>query len=190
MLNEGATALPYVPYMENSLLIPVAIQSVTGYGLGVNSQYYNFLEWTPDSTFVSFHQLCSAVDLSSLNWTYYTSGTPRWESSSISNVIMIDSQNPLMVAQNYAVVPLSVQDVGDIAITEQGYLRVLSNDSVNKPSGQLVYALSNPVTSQISGQITLDNMISIQGGGILIFENESAKSVPSTVEYITAETSA
>lgn len=50
--------------------------------------------------------------------------------------------------------------------------------------------LATPEITDISNLITLDNLLSIQGNGILTFENEYGYAVPSTVEYITAEATA
>ena len=54
----------------------------------------------------------------------------------------------------------------------------------------LYYELATTVVTDISDLITADNLLSIQGNGILTFENEYGYAVPSTVEYITAEATA
>jgi hypothetical protein len=46
MLNEGRTALPYSIYkLLADMQIPEAVQSLEGYGEGINADYYNYIEW-------------------------------------------------------------------------------------------------------------------------------------------------
>ncbi len=51
----------------------------------------------------------------------------------------------------------------------------------------LVYELAEPIVTDISDLITSDNLIGVEGNGTITFENEYGYAVPSTVEYITAE---
>jgi hypothetical protein len=53
-----------------------------------------------------------------------------------------------------------------------------------------LYSLYTPEVTDISNLITSDNLIPVQGNGVLIFENANAQAVPSTVEFITAEATA
>jgi hypothetical protein len=54
----------------------------------------------------------------------------------------------------------------------------------------LYYELAAPTVTDISNLITSDNLLPVQGNGVLIFENANAQAVPSTVELITAEATA
>ena len=47
----------------------------------------------------------------------------------------------------------------------------------------LVYELAEPEVTDISYLITADNLIGVEGGGTLTFENEYGYAVPSEVEY-------
>jgi hypothetical protein len=53
----------------------------------------------------------------------------------------------------------------------------------------VVYALYSPVEANIVGSVTLDNLIGVEENGMIVFANEYNLAVPSTVEYITAESS-
>lgn len=50
--------------------------------------------------------------------------------------------------------------------------------------------LATEVVTDISSLITSDNLLPVQGNGVLIFENANSQAVPSTVEFITAEATA
>ena len=111
MINAGATALPYTPYVKHILPIPEAVQALEGYGQG-----------NPDDP----------SEYNAIIWGEY--GTNQYLQK--GNIV----------------------------------------DGV-------WYALSTPEVTDISDLITADNLITVEGGGTLTFENEYGYAVPSEVEY-------
>ena len=111
MINAGATALPYTPYVKHILPIPEAVQALEGYGQG-----------NPDDP----------AEYNAIIWGEH--GTNQYlQKGNIVDVVW--------------------------------------------------YALSTPEVTDISDLLPADNLISVEGGGTLTFENEYGYAVPSEVEY-------
>ena len=198
MLNKGTTALPYTPYVEHSLAIPEAVQAIDGYGLGVSAEYHNYIDWLKKQ----FVQMVKK---------YIFTGN-----ETVSIVRTRDDFCVFRVDCNITSMPLFaggitiICDFADAIPNRLGVIDMVSAQikyyggkkpwfDISLPvftekevlsliaGQQMLYAIESPEITDISDLITADNLLPIEGGGTLTFENEYGYDVPSTVEYITAE---
>ena len=202
MLNTGSTELPYQPYFEGirdsavssvvskdsnnttlqTMNIPQEIQALTGYGWGINSRIYNYIDFVNKK----FIQKVGRVDLSSLTWNTFDSYS--MQSDSISTLIKkpsSDSEIANILAENYTERARNTLDnYGDIAINSNGIIFVRNNQE-GTPSGELYYELATPIETDISSYID-DNSIQIEANGTITFDNTYQQAIP--YEYLYLET--
>ena len=194
MLNKGSTAQPYTPYVKHTLPIPTAAQALDGYGLGVNENCYNYIAWNPEDNIKTWNKRVGIVDLGTLDWQYVTSGNTRFDSyslievlkkissTSVSNIICTKYEEVGTANQVYSGLAQIATTDGVIWICDSNYTDAATFKAAM--SGvMLVYELAEPEVTDISDLITADNLIGVEGGGTLTFENEYGYAVPSEVEY-------
>ena len=188
-INEGDVDLPYSPYTEHTLTIPEAVQSLEGYGLGVNNTYYNYIDFEDKK----FNRVVGKVDLSTLIWSY-SEADKRFYTTAIQFKNVDNNIKPNLICANYTGVSFndfySKPDVDKTISTTGQYLfiRDLSYTDVSTfvstlKGVSLVYALATPTAEDISNLITDDNLIGVEGGGTLTFVNEYGYAVPNEVFY-------
>lgn len=190
MLNKGSTALPYTPYVKHTLPIPEAVQALDGYGLGINDDVHNYVDWEKKQ----FVKRVGKVDMGTLDWSLNYTGF----NGNLSDVKTPNyAEKPNILASSYNVVGgIGAGDLpamADKAITINYTLPILYvKDSTytdaaafkSAMSGvMLVYELAEPEIIDISDLITADNLIEVEGGGTITFRNEYNYAVPSEVEY-------
>ena len=189
MLNEGTEALPYSPYTEYTIAIPESVQSLEGYGLGINKDYNNHIDFEGKK----FNRVVGKVDLNTLIWGY-SEADKRFYTTAIPFKTVANNIKPNLICANYTGVNFndfySKPDVDKtISVTGQYlFIRDLSYTDVSTfvstlKGVSLVYALATPTTEDISDLITDDNLIGVEGGGTLTFENEYGYDVPSEVKF-------
>jgi hypothetical protein len=199
MMNKGESALPYTPYVRNTLPIPEAVQALDGYGEGIpDTEYYNSIVWNEDGT-VSYRRKAKRIILDGVTY-------PALQ------VVKYDTLYTLVFAAGNTVPNTKVLAVGynssvndynadtNIFINPNNYILVtLSDQTITTPAAANAYLQQHPIkcivsqkesVTDISDLITADNMLSVEGNGTLTFENEYGYAVPSIVEYITAEATA
>jgi hypothetical protein len=199
MFNEGSTALPHEPYFEglrdvkvseircedSRLLIPAEIQALDGYGEGVNADCYNYIDFEKKQ----FVKKAGKVNLSSLSWGSLTSdGSSYWWKTTIHDIKYTSSNTEIgnALAQNYSIRQgngMSASLIGELAIDTDG-VSVNTGSATDKPQGMLYYELATPEVTDISHILSDDNMIEVEGGGTVTFENEHQFAVPSSITYM------
>lgn len=176
MLNEGSTALPYSPYARNSLPIPEAVQAIDGYGWGINADCYNYIDWEKKQ----FVKRVGVVDLGTLNWDY----SDYWSTRDLRNTVLIDYNNPPLLAENYETHAWQGKAEGHITMNGTGHIVVPSSSSAIRPTGMLYYELATPIVTDISKHLTADNYIRVEGGGTITAVNMDAVAVPTEITYM------
>lgn len=206
MFNEGSTALPHEPYFEglrdgkvtevkcgySSLPIPAEIQALDGYGEGVNADCYNYIDFEKRQ----FVKRVGKVDLGSLRWYYATTGQGRFQSTGINTIIaspITQSEVATVLCKVYDTVAASkvYNGVVGIAINTDGGIWVYDPTSSDATAFQtamsgvmLYYELATPEIIDLSNILTDDNMVGVEGGGTITFENEHQYAVPSSITYM------
>jgi hypothetical protein len=190
MINEGTTAQPYRPYFRNTLPIPEAVRNLDGYGWGVNDEVYNYVDWKKKQ----FVKRVGCVDLGTLDWNYSTGGKTRFDSNSLANVIkqVAISDVANIVCSNYEVGSSTqvYNGTAQIAVNST-YVWIYDTNYTDVASFKaamsgvmLYYELAKPVITDIS-DILPDNLIGVEDGGTLTFNNEFGYDVPNTVNFYT-----
>lgn len=185
MVNRGTEALHFAPYTKHTLAIPES-ESLEGYGLGVNNTCYNYIDFESKK----FNRVVDVVDLGTINWDY-DSVEKRFLTNQIPFKQVGSDVTPKLLNGLYT--PVNYYDFYDnksrdktMAVTsDYFYIRDLSYTDVNAfksaMSGvMLVYELATPTTEDIP---EISNLIGVEGGGTLTFENEYGYDVPSELEY-------
>lgn len=197
MLNRGSTAAPYRPYREPISSILGAVQSIDGYGRGVNESVYNYID-LENKTFVQSVKTITLV------------GTEKIVSSSRSNCFNltspIDATTSLhlrndvpYVCSHYTAVHYN--DRADKTVymftggentiqfwdtdfaTVEDFKAHLAELYASGNPVKIVYPLATPTVTDISDLLGDDNLIEVESGGAIVFENEYGYDVPSEIVY-------
>jgi hypothetical protein len=177
MLSRGTNAVEYTPYRA-PVYYPIHrdIRALEGYGYGINADCYNYIDFERNV----FVKKVERVDLSTLNWTFY-SDTPRYVSrpsdikypSSNSIIANIQADKYTTKSANAAWTEQSGIAVGTDALIVYGS---------ESPTGYAYYELATPTETDISEYIDSDVII-VSAGGHLEFENENDLGVPYSATY-------
>jgi hypothetical protein len=208
MLNRGSTVLPYSPYgTVDTLPIPEAVQSLDGYGRGVNADYYNYIEWRNGRAYFVQNTYRKVFD-----------GTEEWQAIADTSTMVGDNLKRLRLMLSPIAYGLGNQKVSPFicnlyteitaeqtyfsqtgcAITSSSALFVcdpkyqvssawkthLAELYANGNPFVVEYALAEPIETDIT-DLLRENFLKVQGGGTIKFENEYEYDVPSTINYIT-----
>jgi hypothetical protein len=191
MLNKGSTALPYSPYIRNTLPIPPAVQALDGYGDGVNESVYNYIDWEKKQ----FVKQVGKVDLGALNWgVLTTAGVILAYSDDLKSTIHSPGfayANNILCGK-YPTVAAKDITTSDKSISTNNEGRIYAYDSAYTDAAtfkatmsgvMLYYELAEPIITDISDLLPEDNFIGVEGGGTVTFKNEHEYAVPSEITY-------
>lgn len=191
MLNKGSTAEPYAPYHSETLTIPAAVQALDGWGQGIlGTDCYNFLDWRPEDGVRAWHHIKDR---------YIFDGTEVWKKGSGDYVFLAYAH----------ILPSTPKNFGSVGNTHD-YKLELSNNNIfvkttmtaDEFAAELAtlyeagtpfivdYERNNPEVTDISDLLPADNLITVEGGGTLTFENEHGYDMPNTVTYMLKEVTA
>ena len=181
---------PVTEILSNETLnIPAQVQLLNGYGMGVNSTVYNYIDFETKK----FKAYALLVDLGTLDWTYSNIAGARYGFvADLSNLKYASSGIPNILSAKYSSKSLSSllssEEAGvttatndnDIIIFDANYTDALTFKSAM--SGEyLVFELATPVETDISEYITQDTLDVID---TITFENEYEQAVPSEINYL------
>lgn len=184
MLNKGSTAEPYAPYHSETLPIPEAVQALDGWGQGIDDNYHNFLDWRPEDGVTNWHKVVNQLVLY---------GTENWNADDYNFYaygILIDAKKNQenIKTDRYKTY---ISDTFYIVKDSTGLSTVADFKAyLAKNPLTVVYALAAPEVTDISDLLPADNLISVEGGGTLTFENEYGYDMPNTVTYMLKEVTA
>lgn len=200
--EEAVTDTTYKPLWTASKPIPEAVQALDGYGLGVSAEYNNYIEWRDGRAY--FVKKCERIVLD---------GTEKWYQSNTRNgyarVYTVLSQKPAYTSQNDitpAICNLCVnktdfetyEEVEGVSFTAESVRFYDSRYNATDTSlwkaylAQLyaegnpltvVYALAEPIETDITHLFTEDNFLKVEGGGSIVAVNEYEYAVPTTIRY-------
>lgn len=176
----------YKPYTENNLSIPSAIQSLNGYGWGVNESCYNYIDFTINK----YIQNVGRIDLGSLNYSILGSGYDTYFVSNTSIDDIVRNTNALCsiytinngAYNSMTNMQIRIETNGQITIRNDNYTS--TSDFKTAMSGvYLYYELATPVETDISQYID-NNFIEVEENGTITFNNTYNQAVPSEVTYL------
>ena len=205
-IEESATATNYVPYRTPiQYPIPTTIRNLEGYGWSAGSVYNEI-----DFERKVFIKRVGRVDMGTMNYTYYDAYNGIFANATFPS----DAKNPYAnargiqaVCSRYAVMTENVTttSLGDSDKTCTVCWEVFNsaNNIVIRDSSAgtdasafkerltgvyMYYELATPVETDISEYLTDDNLINVERGGTLTFENQHGDDyripVPSEETYM------
>ena len=179
----------YIPYFSYNYPIPSSIQSLEGYGWGVNDSLYNYIDFERKK----FVKKVGRVDLGTLNWESWwsESGNPY---RAYVNLPKKKKGLTNFICSKYNVVNKTDDKLGDkemcgntantfIYVKDTGYSTFEEWKTINKDV-EIYYELATPVETDLSNILTDDNFIEVEANGTLTFENTNKKAVPSKIAYL------
>lgn len=204
MLNEGSAALPYTPYVENTLAIPTTVQALDGWGQGVNSDYYNYISWQPNDFLKTYTKTVEKIVLDGSNDETYTInsgytgtlyncfvinlGKDKWGKSAsaglcshcevTTSATILEQDAPLAYFGNVSY----GQFFFKVLKTEAADVEALKTFLAANPM-EVVYIKAAPTVTDISNLLPDDNFILVEANGSVTMVNEYAQAVPSAVTY-------
>lgn len=189
MLNKGAEALPYAPYMESTLPIPEAVQALDGYGWGINADCYNYVDWEKKQ----FVKRVGVVDMGMISWS--DTAYPYTFRSGVENLkapdIAIERATGFIITKYPPSSNVNYTNIDDkSAIRYQANILVRDSDYADAATfksamqgAMLYYELATPEVTDISDLLPEDNFIEVEGNGSITAVNEYGYDVPSEIEY-------
>ena len=210
MFVKGDT-LPsaFVPYEESILSIPPDIQSLDGYGCGVNGSYCNYINWQPGNFIKTWNKLVKKQIFNKIQGFYSCLG-----GNSTKHYVKLGTieKGDLLLPHTNDHVYALISNRYDATIA-YNTARGLGGNSISVEASQnapgtgsilvydetlqteaewnaklaiepieVVYVI-NPVITDISELLSDDNYIEVYEGGSVIAENDSGLAAPTTTTY-------
>jgi hypothetical protein len=190
MITHGEDAYDYEPYEETHYPISGSVQSLDGYGLGVDNTCYNYIDYTRK---VFVQRVKKFVFDGTENWqSYDVSGRTRYRCAFPDDY---SSRNTIINKGFLEDIHFSIPLDGTISFDSDAVARIAGSHSIDEFSltlrgwhseGKpltLLYVLAKEQETDISYLISTDNFIKVDGNGSVVMQNEGKKAVPSTIEY-------
>lgn len=196
-INESNAAYngKYYPYVKCTLPIPEAVQSLDGYGEGINESAYNYIDWEKKQ-FVKYTSKVVFDGSPDENWMMH-------QFSNLSAYIIPFPGERLkgggVICDKFEVLPhITGQVDGTVGVAVEGVdlnnggvffgvkglassVEEWRNYLVNNPV-TVVIALANPIVTDIS-DILPNEVIQVEDNGTLTFANEFSYDVPYEVNF-------
>lgn len=182
----------FIPYVEHTLPIPAEVRPANG----INETVYDYIEWEADGTRKTLNKVIERILIDGVNCN------TAYQSSSINHAFLIYNAGKSVKAKGNALCPdfpcttyikayngargiyISGNELYVSFGKDSGIITIdACNDYFKNNPTVLCYDLVTPEVTDISDLITSDNLIGVEGGGILTFENEYGYAVPSEVTY-------
>lgn len=184
----------YTPYTKTTLSIPAEIQSLEGYGVGLNETAYNYVDFENKQ----FVKCIGKVDMGSLTYTHRESNGRHIFTTTLADLPLCKNTSvPInALCDKFTAVPTNVTWTNGDMGYQYGNSRVLdfvANDFTDVAlfksamSGvMLYYELETPEVIDISHLLTAD-LISVQSLGTISMVNERNYDLPNTVVFYKKE---
>lgn len=195
-VTTDTTDTTYSPYHKHTFAIPEAVQALDGYGWGIagaSRTIFNGVEWDDNG---------KATFVKKVGKVVYN-GTETWSRGTYQDAIKFEVGVPTMKPNGAICVDRypngipSTTGVPCAAPTPWSVICFPTNppDTVAEWKAQLAqwaaegdpltvyYELAEPIVTDISHLITDDNLIPVEGGGVIIAQNENEEAAPSTIIY-------
>jgi hypothetical protein len=184
MLNEGSTALPFVPYKGTIATLPIseklrAFLEQYGYGLGINNEYYNYIDFERK---VFVQNVYRKVFNGTEDWYIKKNGTINMFSYplEIEGKSIPSAEIGLIISLNYSSTSWSAiyRQCGGITLSYNGSAAYIHDSNYRDgnvddwkahlaelhASGNpltIFYALATPIEIDISEDLPDDNFIEV-----------------------------
>ncbi len=201
-IEKNTQATEYSPCRKIQYLISEAVQAIDGYGCGVNSTYYNSIEWGEHGNAV-FHKLVSPkITLCGSSVEDWKQNNGWGQSGKNYFAIRLDVNELGTGVQKCLVSSPWIFAAGNFSeydvTTNYGWFifytsAITTIDEwktyLQENPVELVFALATAESIDISNLITSDNLIAVEAGGTVTMVNEYGLAVPSEITYMLKEES-
>lgn len=174
------------------IAIPTAIQNLDGYGIGVDSTYYNYVDFESKKfvKMIGSYTFTGSEGFGQANTN--TSGVYRYFTEVLRNIAIGQSAGNvkgaiLMLDLNTATADETYLCKDGVCIDSNGRLYFFKSDiqsasaMANYLKGKTIFfALATPVAEGLSHIIDGEILTEVESGGTLTFENEYKQDVPFT----------
>lgn len=210
--EQEVTDTNYKPFVGTLGItnIPEAVRNLEGYGLGINADYYNYVEWRDGRCY--FGQTCKKLVFDGTEqWKVIDGSTPEnryFEVYLQKNAV--NQYNPIMSEYERKSIFSYTTDIGwhlfigtdiDTGIvsthlnirpynvttecsTLNSWKTYLAERYANGNPLTFIYALAEPIETDITDLMTVDNHIAVEGGGTIEFNNEYGCDIPNEINYL------
>lgn len=202
-LEIGDTATAFSPYHKTTFPIPPEVQNIDGYGYGLSMYKYN--SYLGRDNTVEFDEGGRATFVKRTNKKVYV-GTENWSRGTYNDEayfvirltgdavagdasLMVTDKFPNRSIVEGAPAIYSANHGRDLIVvpegaptTEQWKAQLAAWNAEGKPL-TVYYDLLAPIVTDISHLITEDNLIPVQGGGVIVAHNENEEAAPTTIRY-------
>lgn len=200
----GEKATDYKPFVGVQAVvdIPEAVKALDGFGLGINADYYNYVEWRDGRCYLV--QTCKKLVFNGTEgWYAQKAGTenqffalegfpmPANANTALMseyNRTTIGSTNTLvgwqLLVQANPIFRLRPANVLTDFPTVADWKSYLAERYANGNPLEFIYALAEPIETDITDLMTIDNHIAVEGGGPIEFNNEYGYDIPNEINYL------
>ena len=176
----GATATPYAPYTRATLPVPAEVQALDGYGEGLGTTCFNYIDWRKKQFTLKAYRL----KLVSGGGSY--SGDPS-EKIVFYSLPYASIHGGKILCSHFD--GLATNGAGT-ALRLGGFSNIEEfNAFVTENEVFVVYELATPKVIDISDLLPEDNFIGVGCGGTITFKNPHSLEVPSEITYQIKEAS-
>lgn len=191
------TSGTYTPYKHKNYPINESIQSLDGYGLGINASLYNYIDFE-NKKFIK--KVGKYTFNGSEYWAYSSNGN-RWIAINLSGSLGKTNSNLLTNIPNIVNYGNTYDVNNSIYLGEyNGKITIQIADSTNLPSTMtsqevnnylkgksLYYELATQEEIDLSDILKDDAFIEVESKGSITFENEKQYAVPNNVMFFIKE---
>ena len=197
-IERGETATEYKPFaIIDTFTLPEAVRNREGYGIGVNADYYNYIEYAANGVKEWLKCIEKVFD-----------GTENWQridaennfkldglTSALTPVKELGGSPSIMLCNHYT--PRFANEQGCAYMSNNSFSFIDANYptvgewkmhlATLKDNGNpltVVYALKYPTETDITDLMPKDNYIAIEEGGSIIAVNDHELDAPVTISYV------
>jgi hypothetical protein len=202
MLNRGTEASPFVPFSAEPIdtkALPESVQSLDGWGLGIDAEYNNHIEWRNGRVFYVREVEEIVVDgkVNKVSYVgksgdlYYGMLQTISTTKPTINVICSHFVGNRTAALGNAYIAgaeamsLIMFNPNQTLTTNELWNEWLIRQTDSGNPVKVVYALAEPIETDITHLFAdTSPFLKVQGGGSITFHNEHELAVPSKIKYI------
>lgn len=208
------TETKYIPFSAEPIdtkALPEAVQSLDGWGLGIDAEHNNHIVWRNGRIF--YVRMLDELDLGDFTWRLFTSKNyfvtyptvDKWSSAwdGVNMKLQEFTTMPTLLCSKYnvdtynnvAYVNLSKSEYVSYRTGDANYGTMIVVRDLNYANAKdfkaamkgvkLIYPIAEPIETDITHLFTdTSPFLKVQGGGSIILHNKDKRAVPLTIKYV------
>lgn len=190
----------FVPYHEENITIPSEVQALDGYGLGINEQYNNYIDYDRGmfikkvyKYIFSGNEIFTSMNLSTTNtqgWYVGLTNIPKCSSDKVNTTPLINNRNlpqdnVWSGSRDYECIDIYENANYNIFAAKVPSSLTTSQEVADYLNGlEIIYALNTPIETDISDLLS-NNFIKVFPSGNISFidQNNYNYPVPNTISF-------